>query len=207
MDAAFKRNLVQAYNFDAHRRNQHDKSSWKVDEREQFLKLLLDEEKKSLLEIGAGTGQDSLYFFDRGLDTTSIDISDEMIKACKEKGLNASVMDFYHLDYSDQSFDAVYALNCLLHVPKANISSVLMEIKRVLKPNGLFYMGVYGGRDSEGVWEEDSCEPKRFFSFFSDARLRELVSSIFELVYFNVVPQEKGDLHFQSLILRNSTCE
>lgn len=86
-----------------------------------------------------------------------------MIRYCKERGLTAQVMDFYNLDFDDNSFHAVYVLNCLLHVPKAEIHQVIKELKRVIKPEGLFYMGMYGGTESEGIWMEDSFELKRFF--------------------------------------------
>jgi ubiquinone/menaquinone biosynthesis C-methylase UbiE len=84
---------------------------------------------------------------------TCIDLSNEMVNLCQEKGLNAHVMDFYDLQFPDQSFDAVFALNCLLHVPKANLESVLKEVHRVLRDGGLFFCGVYGGQDTEGIWE------------------------------------------------------
>jgi hypothetical protein len=43
----------------------------------------------------------------------------------------------------------------MLHVRKADLGFVLEEIKNVLNPSGLFFMGVYGGEDSEGIWEDD----------------------------------------------------
>jgi hypothetical protein len=55
----------------------------------------------------------------------------------------------------------------------------------VLKPTGLFYMGVYGGREFEGIWQEDFYTPKRFFSFYLDHRIQEVVSEFFEILYFN----------------------
>ncbi|MFD0618524.1 class I SAM-dependent methyltransferase [Paenibacillus sp. GCM10027629] len=87
-----------------------------------------------MLEIGAGTGIDSIYFKENGIEVTSVDLSTEMIRYCKEKGLQAYVMDFYHLDFADNTFDAVYALNCLLHVPKNEIFDVLLGIRRIMKP-------------------------------------------------------------------------
>ncbi|MED5018470.1 class I SAM-dependent methyltransferase [Paenibacillus chibensis] len=33
-------------------------------------------------------------------------------------------MDFYDLDFADCTFDAVYVMNCLLHVPKAQLLDV-----------------------------------------------------------------------------------
>ena len=66
-------------------------------------------------------------------------------------------------------------------------------------------MGVYGGHDSEGIWDEDSYRPKRFFSFFDDAHIKNLVSKIFDIVSFKRITIEEitsSGLHYQSVILR-----
>lgn len=122
--------------------------------------------------------------------------------ACKERGLQAYIMDFYNLEFDDCTFDAVYALNCLLHVPKNEIDEVLLEIKRVMKPDALFFMGFYGGNDSEGIWDNDWCDPKRFFASYSDFSIRTLVKRHFKEIVFNTVPLQQGQPHFQSLILQ-----
>jgi ubiquinone/menaquinone biosynthesis C-methylase UbiE len=98
-----------------------------------FLERLSGEKKNNLLEIGAGTGIDGKFFKDNGFDVTCIDLSEVMVRFCRDKDLNATVMDLYNLDFPDRQFDAVYALNCLLHVPKHDIRKVFIEISRVLK--------------------------------------------------------------------------
>jgi SAM-dependent methyltransferase len=111
-------------------------------------------------------------------------------------------MEFLSLDFPAESFDAVYALNCLLHVPKKDLGSVLQTIQGMLKVGGLFYMGVYGNEDFEGIWELDEYVPKRFFSFYSDEGIQNVVSQYFEVIYFKAVPLENNDEHFQSMILQ-----
>lgn len=55
--------LRQSYNREmAQQRNQTEKDAWKISERQHFLDLLQQEGKKTLLEVGAGTGIDSLFF-------------------------------------------------------------------------------------------------------------------------------------------------
>jgi ubiquinone/menaquinone biosynthesis C-methylase UbiE len=200
----FKTNLKKTYDAFASERESSSTQEWKVVERSDFLQRLQTEGKTRLLEIGAGTGRDSLFFQEKGLTITAVDLSDEMVAFCRDKGLDAQVMDFYELKFDGGSFDAVYALNCLLHVPKADLPDVLTEIKRVLKPDGLFLMGVYGGQNSEGIWEQDHYEPKRFFSMYSDELLVQAVGQIFEIVDFHTVSMGEGSLHFQSLTLRKT---
>jgi SAM-dependent methyltransferase len=198
--------LRESYDRKAEERDNYEIDSWKIEERCRFLSLLRKEGKKNLLEIGAGPGVHGKFFQDNGLDVICTDLSPEMVRLCREKGLTAHVMDFLHLDFPPSSFDAVYALNCLLHVPRKDLARVLEAIRVLLKPGGLFYLGVYGGKESERVWPEDRYEPKRFFSFLSDDQITEIATRFFELVDFEQIHLENGDpaLHFQALILRRS---
>jgi SAM-dependent methyltransferase len=198
-------NLILSYNRQAEQRNQSDIEIWKATERAEFLALLKTEQKQSLLEIGAGHGRDSQFFQENGLQVTCVDLSPEMVRICRQKGLNARLMDMIDLDFPDHSFDAVYSLNSLLHLPKTELPTVLQNIRRVLNPNGLFFLGMYGGYDFEGIWEKDSYEPKRFFSFHSDEKLKQVVTETFILLSFKQINSRDGDLHFQSLILRKPT--
>jgi len=71
-----------------------------------------------------------------------------------------------------------------------------------MKPGALFYMGLYGGNDSEGVWENDWCDPKRFFASYSDNSIRTLVRKYYKEISFNTIPLQDGQPHFQALILQ-----
>jgi hypothetical protein len=67
----------------------------------------------------------------------------------------------------------------------------------------MFYLGVYGGHDYEGVWPEDIHVPKRFFSFHTDEQIKRVVSEFFEVLYFKPIPVEgETERHFQSMILK-----
>ena len=206
MDNGIRTDLVKAYDKYAEDRNKRKIANWKIQERAYFLGLLKEEQNETLLEIGAGTGKDSRFFKDNGLQVISTDISSEMVRLCLQKGLSAFLMDFYNLGFREGSFDAIWALNCLLHVPKKEFPEVLQSIQFVLKPTGLFYMGVYGGREFEGIWHEDFYTPKRFFSFYPDQRVQEVVADFFEILYFKAITLEKGKAHFQSMILRGKPC-
>jgi SAM-dependent methyltransferase len=196
--------LRASYDRGADERERNSPETWKQDERREFLGLLQAEQRLTLLEIGSGPGKDSLYFQEQGLDVTCTDLSPAMVELCQQKGLRAYVRDFLHLELPPASFDAVYALNCLLHVPKRDLPAVLESIQQLLVPGGLFFLGLWGGRDSEQVWEGDSYEPKRFFSFHTDAGIRSAVQPYFEEVSFRTLTVSPSpDLHFQRLILRH----
>ena len=195
--------LREAYDRQAPQRDAGLIQEWKRKERDDFLSLLKKEGKRSLLEIGAGPGRDGLFFTENSLDVTCIDISPVSVNLCSRKGLKAYVMDVCNMFFADKSFDSAYALNSLLHLEKSEFPGVLRSIEAVLKPAGLFYLGIYGGYDSEGIREDDHTVPKRYFSLFSDDHLYETVSDIFEIMDFRTVSlPDVTEYHFQSLFLR-----
>ncbi len=192
--------LRRAYDRGAVDRDGMAKTGWKLAERALFLGRLRDRRCTRLLEIGAGTGQDSRFFQDNGLEVVATDLSPTMVSYCRQKGIDARVMDFLHLDFPPESFDAVYALNCLLHVPNADLPSVLDVIHAVLLPGGLFFLGVYGGEQAgEGTLADDRHDPPRFFSWRTDEQIQRYAARCFDLVDFHVV--EEDGIHFQSLTL------
>lgn len=199
-----RKNLREAYNKYAQERDTSVLEAWKIEERSNFLALLLREKRRSLLEIGAGTGRDSKFFLDNGLDPVCIDLSPAMVALCRQKGLTAQVMDISEASFADESFEAVYAFNSLLHLAKAEFPASLRRIERLLKTAGVAFVGVYGGYDFEGVWEQDTYVPKRFFSFFTDEDLLREVTQVFDIISFRCIPTGGQDdrLHFQSLTLR-----
>lgn len=192
--------LRTAYDRGAAARDTHEKGEWKLAERSAFLRRLNDEGLERLLEIGAGTGQDSAYFMSHGLSVRATDLSPEMVARCREKGIDAEVMDFLQLDFPPSSFDAVWAMNCLLHVPNADLPQVLDAIAALLRPGGLFFLGVYGGTSSEGIADWDSHDPPRFFAWRTDEEIQAYASRAFEIVDFHVVGVD--EYRFQSLTLR-----
>ncbi len=118
--------------------------AWETAERDAFLELLQQEQNTSLLELGAATGSDAAFFQAHGFDVVCVDLSPQMVDRCRARGLVAHVMDVADLHFPADSFGAVYAMNCLVHVPKSQLRGVLARVSRVIKPDGLFYVGLYG---------------------------------------------------------------
>ena len=107
-------------------------------------------------------------------------------------------------DFPDGHFDGLFAQNCLLHVPKRDLTRVLQAIRRVVRPGGLLFLSVYGGQDFEGVWEDDGYEPKRFYAFYKDDELRSILERYFQILSFEVMPKEGPRFaDFQAITLRN----
>ncbi|HEY44031.1 MAG TPA: class I SAM-dependent methyltransferase [Anaerolineae bacterium] len=195
--------LRTAYDRKADERDQKGVSEWKHHERLRFLSLLRDEERHMLLDVGAGIGVHGRFFQDHGMDVICTDLSYENVQRCREKGLTACVMDFLSIGFAHKIFDALFAMNCLLHVPKRDLPLVLESLRNKLVIGGLFYWGQYGGIGREGSWSDDHYEPKRFFSLLPDDQMRAFSERYFEVISFNIIEiEQENDIHFHSVILR-----
>ncbi|XVV13425.1 class I SAM-dependent methyltransferase [Actinoplanes sp. CA-131856] len=174
------------------------KEPWKISERSAFLDRLRAARAASLLEVGSGTGQDSAWFQSEGLEVTAVDLSPSMVSRTEAKGVRAYARDVLDLGFPDESFDAVYSMNTLLHVPTDALSDALTSIRSVLRPGGLFHLGVYGGAHEEGVAANDHHVPPRFFAFRSDEELLRHAGRHFEILDFHVYV---AGIRYQSLTL------
>jgi SAM-dependent methyltransferase len=195
--------LRAAYDSGASRREAMAKPPWKLAERESFVDRLREAGATHLLEVGAGSGQDGLFFAESGLTVVATDLAPAMVEYCRAKGLDARVADVLSLGsvFEPGTFDAIYTANCLLHVPDADLPAALQTLAGLLRPAGLMYLGVWGGRDFEGHLDDEDHEPKRFFAWRTDERLLDFVARDFEVVEFHTV--EIGyQHHYQSLTLR-----
>ena len=96
-------------------------------------------ERAHILDLGCGSGRDSLFFIKQGFSVVSVDGSKEVCKAAA-KILNCEVrcLRFDELDYHDE-FNGIWACASLLHVPKAEIADIMQKISDATKTNGVLY--------------------------------------------------------------------
>jgi SAM-dependent methyltransferase len=105
-----------------------------------------------LLEIGCGPGANVWFMAREGFSVSGIDGSSTAIQKAGERlaaeGLAADlhVGDFRQLPWNDHSFDGVVENVSLYTNPWKNIVPALLEVKRVLKPGGLFLSSFFTDR-------------------------------------------------------------
>lgn len=95
-----------------------------------------------LLDIGIGTGL-LLERLPSDLNVSGIDISVKMMEKIKEKGLNVELKygDFLNIPYADNSFERIVTTFALHHLNGPDKFKALVEMDRVLRPNGLIVVG------------------------------------------------------------------
>ncbi len=99
-----------------------------------------------ILDIGAGAGEYSLYFAEKGYDIHAVELSDANIAAFRRKILPSHSLELVQgnaLDlsaYSDESFDIVLLFGPLYHLasPEDRLKAI-EEAKRVCKRSGKLF--------------------------------------------------------------------
>lgn len=108
---------------------------------EAMLRLLGDGTGK-LLDVGCGTGFFAAVMAAHGWTVTGIDVSEDMLRRARERGLDVLRADGAELPFEARSFDAV--LSMWTHTDADDFGAVVREIARVLRSGGPFvYVGAH----------------------------------------------------------------
>ncbi len=201
----FVDSIATTYSNVADQREEMGEADWRWPIAERVLEQMQAEGKTRLLEIGAGVGFTSRWFADRGIDVLATDLSPAQVDLIRAKELEAHVASFYELGVEPESFDAAWAMNCIHHVPSADLVRVMSNVRDVLRSGGLWYLGVWGGRDEEGMYEDDFYQPARFLALRTDDSMLAAAEQVFQIEWFETfVPDrdDDADLHMQSMLLR-----
>ena len=104
-----------------------------------------------ILDLGCGSGRDSLCFIQQGFQVTAVDGSLELAKFASELiGQEVIVADFKDLELPPSSFDAIWASASLLHVHSEDLPGILAKVIDFAKPGAIFYMSFkYGDYEGE----------------------------------------------------------
>ena len=134
-----------------------------------FLRYL--PEHGSILDLGCGSGRDTLAFLQKAYQVEAIDYSESLVKKAQElTGLPVRHQSFYELD-EENKYDGVWACASLLHCERQKLPEVLSRILRTLKAGGVLYMSFkYGSTDRE--------KDGRNFTDLNEHQAHELVREV-----------------------------
>ena len=115
---------------------------------ENFLKFM--PKKGKILDLGCGSGRDSIHFQNIGYDVLAVDPIDEFLEHTKKLGVkNVLKSTAEEIDFENE-FDGIWASASLLHVSSKDLNSVLKKCSKALKKNGVFYCSFkYGTFEGE----------------------------------------------------------
>lgn len=195
--------LVAYYDNEVRARAGRELMPERLSGREEFLELLAREQRRSIVEVGAGGGRDGRAFVEAGLDYTGVDLSPGSVGTCRSFGLDVHVASALELPFDDASFDAGWTMSTLLHID--DLDTALAELVRVLRPGAPLAIGLWGAEtDRAETWDNDNgYGPPRYFTLRSDSTLRTALARHGTLETWRTHP---GDTeHYQWAVLRTPT--
>lgn len=130
----------------------------------------------SVLDVGCGIGRHVIYLGERGFKMAGMDISPLGVKisqeACAERQIDfdGRISDMTTLPWADMTFDAALSTSTICHNLRADILKTLSEVRRILKPGGLFLVdfphkdtfAYQQVRDQVAAGELSEIEPNTF---------------------------------------------
>jgi ubiquinone/menaquinone biosynthesis C-methylase UbiE len=109
---------------------------------------------KNVLDCGAGGDLPPLSLFSEyGYLTHGIEFDERQLEkantyaALKNQCLNIKQGDMRQLKFENESFSFVYSYNSVFHMTKADVSKSIIEMKRVLKQDGLLFVNFLTTKD------------------------------------------------------------
>ena len=142
----------------------------------EFLKLVPEGGK--ILDLGCGSGRDSMNFMKLGYEVTAVDGAKELAKkASVLLGKEVIVSTFEELKLKEK-FHGIWACASLLHIKREDLKIVLNNLYNNLDDNGVFYMSFKYGE------KEYVDDKNRYFNCFTD---ESIISFINENTKYNIL--------------------
>ena len=161
-----------------------------------------------VLDLGCGNGRHAIYFARQGFKAAGIDVSEQAIEWAKDwakrEGLEIDFRtgNIEHLPFEHETFDVVVSHGVLDHVHMETAQKAAAEVRRVLKPKGLFYCDLRSTEDYEyGVGEpagdntfvvSEGYERGLVQHFFSRAETEKLFDGLFRILYSEITELRLG---------------
>jgi cyclopropane fatty-acyl-phospholipid synthase-like methyltransferase len=120
-----------------------------------------------ILDLGCGSGRDSLYFISKGYEVVAVDYSEELTKMASDL-LDREVMmlDMREMNFCDE-FDGIWACASILHISRDEIEKVMANCESALKQGGIFYLSFkYGNKEA--------FRNERFFNYYNEGSFEDL---------------------------------
>ena len=162
-----------------------------------FIEKLSKEAK--ILDLGCGSGRDSLYFKNQGYNVTAIDGSKELANlASKLIEQDVIVSNFEELELNDK-FNGIWACASLLHLNKIELKKLLIKLEKSLVKDGILYMSFKYGT------EEYVDDKGRYFNCYTEETIKGLIEGdlsleIKELFKTNDVIPGREDLVWLNIL-------
>jgi SAM-dependent methyltransferase len=108
-----------------------------------------------VLDLGCGLGRHAIRFAEAGFAVSALDRSETGLRHAREVAAGAglsirlTVGNFDQIPFPDASFDVVLAFNVVYHGDEPAVRRAVDEVRRVLRPGGLYQCTMLSKRNRE----------------------------------------------------------
>jgi SAM-dependent methyltransferase len=100
-------------------------------------------------DLGCGPGHVAAYLGGRGVDVCGIDLSPAMVAEARR--LNPCIQfeqgDMLSLRVADEAWAGIVAFYSIIHINREEVTRALLELRRVLRPDGLLLLAFHIGEE------------------------------------------------------------
>ncbi len=128
-----------------------------------------------ILEFGSAFGRDAAYLQNLGYKVQCTDAAQAFVDLLKQKGFDAKLLNAITDDIGGP-YDFVLAKAVLLHFTRDETKQVLQKVFNALVAKGTFAFTLKQGEGEK--WSEDKLGAPRYFCFWAEDQIRQLVESI-----------------------------
>ena len=134
----------------------------------------------SILDLGCGSGRNSIEFIKQGYNVTAVEGSKELAVAARKIIGQQVICSKFEDIKLNKTFHGIWACASLLHVNKNDIVDVIKNVSLNLKTNGAFYMYFKYGEN------EYIDENGRYFNCYTEETFKEMIAQVSKLKIKNI---------------------
>lgn len=161
-----------------------------------------DPSQADVLDLGCGIGLYGSYLSGRFKSLSGIDVSGKCINVATQNNSNVNyqVYDGLNIPFEADELDIVYIITVMHHIPVSQWVSIVGDIRRVLRPQGLCVIFEHNPWNPITRWIVNRCE------FDADATLLSHLKSqslLRENGYQNIFSRHILTVPFDNILARN----
>lgn len=147
---------------------------------------------QKVLDLGCGSGRHLIKLAEEGFKVAGVDFSPSAAQLAEkwlhQKGYEGDIIvgnfDDKMQDFPDKSFGGIIAVNSLEYGNKEELEQNLEQIKKILRPGGIFMM-VYRSKESE------MKHPEIETRFMGEDELKEVVTAYLHVI--KIIQDQKNN--------------
>jgi len=164
------------------------------------IETILEKCTTPILDLGCGLGIDTVHLINKGHDVIATDFSSKAIELIRTNIPEAKTIQFNMKDkfpFEDELFEFIIANKSIHYFSELETKSIISELYRILKPNGIFSFVVNSTNDNnfgagqgtllENNYYEVRGTTKRFFDKLA-------LETFFDKEHWQFIYMNEGDI-------------